>query len=52
MNTRKRYTPEVRQRAVRLVEDQQKNHQPQWSATQSIADKIGCTHETLSYASG
>jgi len=47
MNTRKRYSPEVRERSVRLVEDQQKDHQSQWSAIQSIADKIGCTHETL-----
>ncbi len=47
MNTRKRYSPEVRERAVRLVFDQQKDHQSQWSAIQSIADKIGCTHETL-----
>jgi transposase-like protein len=30
-----------------LVEEQQKDHQSQWSAIQSIADKIGCTHETL-----
>ena len=47
MNTSKRYSPEVRERAVRLVFDQQKDHQSQWSAIQSIADKIGCTHETL-----
>ena len=47
MNRRKRYSPEVRERAVRLVEEQQKDHQSQWAAIQSIADKIGCTHETL-----
>jgi len=47
MNRRKRYSPEVRERAVRLVEEQQKDHQSRWSAIQSIADKIGCTHETL-----
>jgi transposase-like protein len=47
MNTSKRYSPEVRERAARLVFDQQKDHQSQWSAIQSIADKIGCTHETL-----
>ena len=47
MNTRKRYSPEVRERAVRLVFDLQKEDQSQWAVIQSIADKIGCTHETL-----
>mgnify|MGYP001819926082 FL=1 len=42
-----RYAPEVRERAVRLVQEAQKDHQSQWAAIQSIADKIGCTHETL-----
>jgi len=47
MNRSKRYSPEVRERAVRLVFDSQKEDQSQWAAIQSIADKIGCTHETL-----
>jgi transposase len=47
MNRSKRYSPEVRERAVRLVFDLQKENQSQWAAIQSIADKIGCTHETL-----
>jgi transposase len=47
MNRSKRYSPEVRERAVRLVFDLQKEDQSQWAAIQSIADKIGCTHETL-----
>ncbi len=47
MKTRKRYSPEVRERAVRLVFDMQKENRSQWAAIQSIADKIGCTHETL-----
>ena len=47
MNRRKRYSPEVRERAVRLVFDSQKEDQSQGAAIQSIADKIGCTHETL-----
>ncbi len=47
MNRRKRYSPEVRERAVRLVFELQKEDQSQWPAIQSIADKIGCTHETL-----
>jgi transposase-like protein len=41
------YSPEVRERAVRLVLDQRKDHPSQWSAIQSIAPKIGCSAETL-----
>ena len=41
------YSPEVRERAVRLVFEQQKEHESQWAAIKSIASKIGCTAETL-----
>ena len=41
------YSPEVRERAVRLVFEQQKEHESQWSAIRSIASKIDCTAETL-----
>ncbi len=47
MNKLTRYPAEVRERAVRMVLDQQSEHQSQWATIQSIADKIGCTHETL-----
>jgi transposase len=47
MNTSKRYSPEVRERAVRMVLEQQTEHSSQWAAIQSIASKIGCTSETL-----
>ncbi|PXW87261.1 transposase [Nitrosomonas sp. Nm84] len=41
------YSPEVRERAVRLVSEQQKEYASQWAAIKSIASKIGCTAETL-----
>jgi transposase-like protein len=47
MNKTTRYSREVRDRAVRLVFEQQKEHGSQWSAIGSIAGKIGCTPETL-----
>ena len=42
-----RFSPEVRERAVRLVLGQQEAHDSQWAAIESIAGKIGCTAETL-----
>ena len=42
-----RYSPEVRERAVRLVLSQQGEHRSQWAAICSIAEKVGCTSETL-----
>lgn len=47
MKTETRYSPEVRERAVRMVLDQQHQHESQWAAMVSIAAKIGCTTETL-----
>ena len=40
------YSPEVRERSVKLVFEQEKEHGSQWSAIKSIAS-IGCTAETL-----
>ena len=42
-----RYSPEVRERAVRMVFDQESEYGSQWEAMRSIAAKIGCSAETL-----
>ena len=42
-----RYSPEVRERAVRLVLTGEHEYPSRWSAIVSIASKIGCTPETL-----
>ena len=47
MGRQTRYSPEVRERSVRMVLDQADKHSSQWAAIQSVASKIGCTAETL-----
>ena len=47
MNRNKRYSPEVRERAVRLLFEHQGEYDSEWAALKSIASKIGCTAETL-----
>src|SRR4029450_4894100 len=45
--TLNRFSPEVQQRAVRMVLEHGGDHGSQWAAIGSIAEKIGCTKETL-----
>ena len=47
MSTRKRYSPEFRERAVRLVEEAQKDGSSEWKAIHSLSEKLGCVPETL-----
>lgn len=47
MSTERRYSPEFRERAVRLVDEQVKEGKSQWAAMQSISQKLGCTPEAL-----
>jgi transposase len=47
MGRRSKYSPEVRERAVRLVWESLDSHESEWAAIQSISKKIGCTAETL-----
>jgi len=47
MNTRKRYPKELKERAVKMVQDHEAEYPSKWQAIQSIADKFGMTPETL-----
>ena len=47
MSKQSKFSPEVRERAVRLVREQRGEHPSLWAAVVSIAPKIGCTSQTL-----
>ena len=42
-----RFAPEVRERAVRLLWDHEKEYPSRWAAVKSIAMKVGCSSEAL-----
>lgn len=45
--TTKKFSPEVRERAVRMVQEHRGEHPSLWAAIESIACKIGCAPQTL-----
>lgn len=47
MSKANRYSPEVRERAVRMVLEHQSEYSSQWQAICSIAGKIGCSPDSL-----
>jgi transposase len=47
MNKTNKFSPEVRERAVRLVQKHRGEYPSLWAAVESIAPKIGCVPQTL-----
>ena len=47
MSSSNTYSPEIQERAVRMVLELQSQRQSQWAAIGSFAEKIGCTNDTL-----
>ena len=47
MNKSKKFSPEVRERAVRMVLEHREEYPSLWTAVESIAPKIGCVPQTL-----
>ena len=47
MGRQSEYSPELRERAVRMVAESSNEHDSEWAAIRSISEKIGCTAETL-----
>ena len=47
MSRPSQYSPEVRERAVRMVFEHTHEHASQWATIRSVAEKLGCTVEAL-----
>ncbi len=47
MNKTNKFSPEVRERAVRLVQEHRGEYPSLWAAVESVAPKIGCVPQTL-----
>jgi transposase-like protein len=47
MSKPSQFSPEVRERAVRLVREQRGEHPSLWAAVETIAPMIGCSSQTL-----
>jgi len=47
MNKSKKFSPEIRERAVRMVQEHRGEYPSLWAAIESIAPKIGCVPQTL-----
>jgi transposase-like protein len=47
MKKSNKFSPEIRERAVRMVQEHRQDYPSQWAAIESIAPKIGCVPQTL-----
>ena len=47
MSRPSKFSPEVRERAIRMVAESSGEHGSQWAAIRSVSEKLGCTAETL-----
>lgn len=47
MGRERRYSPELKERAVRMVAEHRHEYKSQWATIRSVAEKLGCTTEAL-----